>query len=425
MNNDYTLDTNAIFRNPYILDTFKDCNVYIPNVVLEEVDKYKNDIDLKKPSRIFSNFVDRLHDTNYVTENNVTVHFPIISMDEDLRYLGGFSNDNAIIHIAKVFKTVLISGDTNVRIKARKYALIEAHGVTSDFTNDNSDEIYKGYIEHYLADRLVDSLCKLGMISVSHFEDVQLYPHMFIIAKRFSGRSGDALAKVNADCTSIVFLQPLNSSYSYGIKAKNVEQTMALHLLIDEEIPLVTLSGIAGTGKTLLALAVGLMATRTHISGYKHLTLTTPVIEMGKSLGALPGDKEEKLAPYMDSFYDAMEVIFGGKDSMDYELQMKENLNMDAMNYLRGRSLPGRYFIGDEIQNTTKLEVKTLVTRMAIGSKIVLMGDPHQIDAHNLTQYNNGLVHVIDKFKNQPLGGHITLSDGVRSPLASIAADIL
>jgi PhoH-like ATPase len=248
---------------------------------------------------------------------------------------------------------------------------------------------------------------------------------MFVIA---AGKSDilRVIAKVNATCTCLEVVCTIDNVY--GVSPKNLEQLMAMHLLLDPEIPLVTFIGKAGTGKTLISTAAGLMQVEDKESLYDKLTLTKPICDMGKDIGALPGDEEAKLAPYLESYMDALEFIFGGEDEMNNVLgYMKDNntFKMAGLNFIRGRSLPGQFFIVDEVQNQTKHEGKSTVTRMGLNSKIVLMGDPNQIDRKGLDPLNNALVHIMDKFKNEPLAGHITLSEGVRSPLADRAADIL
>jgi PhoH-like ATPase len=420
--NRYTLDTNVIMRDPYILDSFHDSFIYIPNVVLQELDNHKNDRDLGRGIRIFSRILDGLHENNYITDKNNQVFF--IDTDDNLDYLGGKTNDNIIIHIANITKSVLITEDVLMRIKARNLADIEADGVTQNESKNNSDDNYQGYLEVYLEDSIIDLLYSKKYLDIRYIQDVKLYPNMFLVINRFSGSSGSVLAKVDKDCKSIEAISEINNVYS--INPKNVQQLMALHLLLDNEIPLVTLSGKAGTGKTLLALASALALNQDGGLYENGITCTTPTVDMGEELGFLPGNKDEKLAPYVQSYFDALEFIYGGKEQLANAMNSEQtDIQIDALNYIRGRSLPNQFFIVDEAQNLTKHEVKTIITRMGENSKIVLMGDPQQIDAKYLNEFNNGLSHVIDKFKDFGIAGHITLKKGERSPLADIAADIL
>jgi PhoH-like ATPase len=201
---------------------------------------------------------------------------------------------------------------------------------------------------------------------------------------------------------------------------------MAIELLLNKNIPLVTLIGKAGTGKTLLALASGLMQTE-DLREYKKLLVARPIVPVGKDLGFLPGEKQEKLRPWMQPIYDNLEYLFNTKKpgELDAILAGMGSIEVEALTYIRGRSLPKQYIIIDEAQNLTKHEVKTILTRVGEGSKIVLMGDPEQIDHPYLDAYNNGLTYVVEKFKDQTISGHIKLMKGERSGLARLAADLL
>lgn len=417
-------DTNIILHDPHYINKIANSEIIIPSVVFEEIDKYKNDRELGMAVRIFSRFIDKIHLNNYFNDSNSKIRFVNdVFSDAQLQYLGGVSNDNIIIQTAKWYNAKLLSNDTLVRIKARNIANIEVAGLTSDESNSDLDEYYKGYLEHYLPDELVDTLYDLKFLSIKYLEEINIHPHMFIIIKRFSGKSGSLIAKVNNNCTCIEMVEKIDNVW--GIKPENVQQLMGMHLLLDNEIPLVSFIGAAGTGKTLLSMACGLHLTQDY-QAYEKLVCTKPIIDMGKELGTLPGDKEEKLGPYVDSYYDALEFLFGDRTRMLDALNgMQDNFEIDALNYIRGRSLPGRYFIVDEAQNLSKHEIKTIITRMGKGSKIVLMGDPNQVDNKFLDSQNNGLIHVVEAFKEQGLGGHVTFEKGLRSDLASVAADIL
>lgn len=427
----YLLDTNVIFNDPYVLNKFENCNIYIPGVVLEELDKHKNNEDLFMQVRIFSHVLDKLYTANNVTEKGCKVIFTVDTFeDADLNYLGGRNNDNVIVHTAKVLNDIeavtLLSNDMAVRNKARNLSHIEASGMTQELTDNTSQEFYKGYFELFLEDDVINNLYQNNYIPVQYLLDAPkelIKPHAFVILKRYSG-SGDVIAKIDGRGLSVETIQPLLDVY--GIKPKNAQQIMALHLLLDDDIPLVTLTGKAGSGKTLITLAAALMLVHERDSFYKRITCATPTVDMGKGIGFLPGDKEEKLGPYVQSFYDALEYIFGGTDGLNNALGgMQDEFQIDAINYIRGRSLPNQFFILDEAQNTTKHEIKTIITRMGEKSKIVIMGDPSQIDVPYLDKYNNGLTYAIEKFKDKHLAGHVELVKGERSPLADMAADIL
>jgi PhoH-like ATPase len=201
---------------------------------------------------------------------------------------------------------------------------------------------------------------------------------------------------------------------------------MALELLLNDEIPLVTLTGKAGTGKTLLALAAGLMKIEDEHK-YKKMLIARPVVPMGKDIGYLPGEKNEKLRPWMQPIFDNLEFLFDTKKTGDIEkiLAGMGSIEVEALTYIRGRSIPGQFIIIDEAQNLSRHEVKTIVSRVGEGSKIILVGDPDQIDHPYLDASSNGLTYVVERFKNEAISGHITLERGERSNLAQLAADLL
>ena len=212
----------------------------------------------------------------------------------------------------------------------------------------------------------------------------------------------------------------------WGITARNAQQRMALELLLSDDIPLVTLTGRAGTGKTLLALAAALHKVEDE-RRYKKLLIARPIVPMGKDIGYLPGEKDEKLRPWMQPIYDNLEYLFNAKKSGDLDkiLMGLGSIQVEALTYIRGRSIPGQYIIIDEAQNLSRHEVKTIVTRVGEGSKIVLIGDPEQIDHPYLDSVSNGLTLIVEKFKSESISGHVTLEKGERSKLAQLAAERL
>lgn len=262
-------------------------------------------------------------------------------------------------------------------------------------------------------------------MAVSEIGKDILRPHEFVVLKDILGGSASAVGK--ADETGKVirpFLTELDQVW--GIKPRNVEQKMALELLLRQDIPLVTLTGKAGTGKTLLSLAAGLLQTE-DLGRYNKLLVARPVVPVGKDIGFLPGEKEEKLRPWMQPVYDNLEFLFNTKKpgEIDQILAGMGSIQVEALTYIRGRSIPDQFIIIDEAQNLTKHEVKTILTRVGEGSKIVLMGDPAQIDHPYLDELNNGLAYVVETFKSQRESGHVKLEKGERSGLAQLAADLL
>ena len=224
-----------------------------------------------------------------------------------------------------------------------------------------------------------------------------------------------------------------NNEGVWGVFPRNIEQTFALEALLDDTIQLVTISGAAGTGKTLLAIAAGLVKT-TDEDVYNKLLVSWPIFPLGRDIGYLPGDMEDKLNPWMQPIYDNLELLLGGSminrgkrimGKSYQELIHQGMLAVEPLTYIRGRSIPNQYFVVDESQNLTPHEIKTILTRAGEGTKIVLTGDPYQIDNPYLDSQNNGLTYVIERFKGDVLSTHITLKKGERSELATKAASLL
>lgn len=420
----YVVDTNIIFRNPFFYNTLRDALIIIPSIVLQELDNHKTDGELGLSSRSFTRFLDKIYKNQYrVDELNIQflldyrVHNP-----EVIELLGGDIPDNRIIETANFFRglnpdLILLSNDGGVRNKARGMGLV-AEEFTSDLVLDESNGIYPGYKDIIQSGDNIDLLYSDGFLMISDQLKEYIFPHMFFkITDSYSTKS--AIGKVNADMTKVELVNPKLLPI-WGISSKNSGQRMALQLLLDPEIELVTLTGKAGTGKTILALAAGLVLSNDE-DFYKNILLTKPVVPMGKDIGYLPGNKEEKLSPWMASYQDNVDFLLDGKTTDMEQLKLK----IEALTYLRGRSLPQQYFIIDEAQNLNKHEVKTIITRAGEGTKIILMGDPNQIDAPYLDSINNGLSYVINKFRNSVRSGHVHLDKSVRSPLAEEAANIL
>jgi PhoH-like ATPase len=251
------------------------------------------------------------------------------------------------------------------------------------------------------------------------------YPNQFVIMKNALGGSASAIGTVDKTGKKVKRLV-FDHDHIWGIRPRNVQQTMAMEMLLRNDMPLVTLIGKAGTGKTLLALAAGLMQTE-DLGTYKKLLVARPIVPVGKDIGYLPGEKQEKLRPWMQPIYDNLEYLFNAKKpgELDAILAGMGSIEVEALTYIRGRSIPEQFIIIDEAQNLTKHEVKTILTRVGEKSKIVLMGDPEQIDHPYLDEYNNGLTYVVEKFKDQQIAGHVRLVKGERSGLAQLAADLL
>ncbi|XJZ28364.1 PhoH family protein [Bacillota bacterium Lsc_1132] len=438
----YVLDTNVLLQDPYSIFSFEDNEVIIPAVVLEEVDSKKRYMDeIGSNARHVSRMIDNLRASGKLhekisLENGGTLRIELNhrSFHELQDIFVEKTNDNRILAVAKNLfleeqtkengkKVVLVSKDALVRVKA------DALGLNAeDFLSDRVvevDHIYTGFLEVYVPIELLNRFYEKGELLLSEIGNHPFYPNQFLLIKDALGSSSSAVGMVDKAAMKVKKLA-LNQEHVWGIHPRNVQQTMAIELLLRKDISLVTLIGKAGTGKTLLALASGLMQTE-DLHDFKKLLVARPIVPVGKDLGFLPGEKQEKLRPWMQPIYDNLEFLFNTKKpgELDAILAGMGSIEVEALTYIRGRSLPEQFIIVDEAQNLTKHEVKTILTRVGEGSKIVLMGDPEQIDHPYLDAYNNGLTYVVEKFKDQAISGHVKLLKGERSGLARLAAELL
>ncbi|MFK7693410.1 PhoH family protein [Paenibacillus sp. HJGM_3] len=439
----YVLDTNVLLQDPNAIFAFEDNEVIIPAIVLEEIDSKKRNADeIGRNARYVSRLLDglrakgRLYDgIELDSGGRLKVELNHRSFMKMQEVFGEITSDNRILAVALNYHVeeqhkdsprpvTLVSKDTLVRIKADVLGLNAEDYLTDRIVTLN--EMYPGYLTLHVHPGIIDTFYNARFLPVSSLNlSYELHPHEFVIMKDELGTSKSALLKVSADKKK---LEPLYLSNEpiWGIGARNVQQRMALELLLNDDIPLVTLTGKAGTGKTLLTLAAGLMKIEDEHK-YKKLLIARPVVPMGKDIGYLPGEKDEKLRPWMQPIYDNLEFLFDTKKPGDIEkiLAGMGSIQVEALTYIRGRSIPGQFIIIDEAQNLSKHEVKTIVSRVGEGSKIVLVGDPEQIDHPYLDSSSNGLTYVVERFKNQALSGHINLERGERSHLAQLAADLL
>ncbi|MEC0369927.1 PhoH family protein [Paenibacillus chibensis] len=439
----FVLDTNVLLHDPGAIYAFDEHEVVIPAVVLEEIDSKKRNADeIGRNARTVSRLLDQLREQGHL-HSGVTLHHGG-SLKVELNHrsflkvqemFGEISNDNRILAVALNYhmeesektdaaQVVLVSKDVLVRIKADVLGLN-----TQDYLSDRTvelGELYSGNLKLKVHPSMIDEFYSYRFLPVKPLQlSYPLNPHEFVILKDEMGSTKSALLKVNAEGSKLEPLY-LSNDAVWGICARNAQQRMALELLLNDDIPLVTITGKAGTGKTLLALAAGLLKVEDEHK-YKKLLIARPVVPMGKDIGYLPGEKEEKLRPWMQPIYDNLEFLFDTKKSGDIDkiLMGLGSIQVEALTYIRGRSIPGQFIIVDEAQNLSRHEVKTIVSRVGEGSKIILMGDPEQIDHPYLDASSNGLTYIVEKFKQEGISGHITLEKGERSKLAQLAADLL
>jgi len=438
----YVLDTNVLLQDPYSIFSFDENEVVIPAVVLEEVDSKKRYMDeIGRNARQVSKLIDGFREIGKLHEKIPLHNGGVLRIELNHRSFHELqeifvekTNDNRILAVARNLAleeqtkengrtVILVSKDTLVRVKA------DAIGLTAqDFLNDRvveMDHIYSGFMELFVPKEALNTFYEKGSLPLSAITTKLLYPNQFVLLKDALGGSSSAIGIVDKSVTLVKKLI-FDQEHIWGIKPRNVQQTMAMEILLRSDLPLVTLIGKAGTGKTLLALAAGLMQTE-DLGQYKKLLVARPIVPVGKDIGYLPGEKEEKLRPWMQPIFDNLEYLFNTKKpgELDAILAGMSSIEVEALTYIRGRSIPDQFIIIDEAQNLTKHEVKTILTRVGDRSKIVLMGDPEQIDHPYLDEYNNGLTYIVEKFKDQTIAGHIKLVKGERSGLAQLAANIL
>lgn len=437
MKKTFVVDTNVILHSHQSLFSFKEHDVVIPLGVIEELDRFKGFNDERgREARQASRELDRLRAKGTLAKG---VPLPgggtlqiVIDSDEDIPLGFGLDShkvDNRILACAVAIQrqgrhVVLISKDINCRIKA------DALGInTEDFETNkvDVDELYTGWRELILpASRIETFLREEG---VDYPED-GLLKNEFLLLKAEENENKTTLAKFDGEKKKLLPLFHLNAR-PWGVEALNLQQKFAIELLLCNEIQLVTLVGRAGTGKTLLALACGLQKTiDEHL--YRKLLVSRPIMPLGKDIGYLPGSKDEKLSHWMQPIFDNLEFVmdrlYKNSDDVDKKIRFlieSQKVQIEAITYIRGRSIPKQYLIVDEAQNLTPHEVKTIISRAGEGTKVVLTGDPYQIDNPYLDSASNGLNFVIEKFKDQSLFGHIILNKSERSSLSALASRLL
>ena len=431
----YVLDTNVLLHDARAFYAFADNNVIIPIYVIEEIDTFKKDqSELGRNARQVARLLDQYRNEGGLSqaqamESGGTVRValsknPIKNPSYDSR-----SMDQRILEIALEVRdadlqtpTILVTKDVNMRIRGDALGL---H--TADFEPEriSIDELYPGNRELIVPPGTIEQYYADGSVLV---DAPGLHANEFLTLKDETGGKS-ALTRWDGDAGKAVPVKKLREGV-WGIKPRNREQHFALDLLLDDAVKLVTLVGKAGTGKTLLAIAAGLQKV-TEEQVFSKLLVSRPIFPLGRDIGYLPGDIEEKLNPWMQPIYDNLELLLGlnktdKQDGRSYaELVDLGFVEIEPLTYIRGRSLPNVYMIVDEAQNLTPHEVKTIITRAGEGTKIILTGDPYQIDHPYLDSSNNGLTTVAERFKEEAIAGHVILTKGERSPLAELATQIL
>ncbi len=437
----YILDTNVLLHDPGALYAFDDNHVIIPIYVIEEIDTFKRDMsELGRNARQLARMLDEHRNSGSLSEevplrNGGTVRValgkrPILSGDRD----GSHLMDSLILEVALEVReanpdvpTILVTKDVNMRIRGDALGLDTAD---YDAERIQVDEMYTGHREIELEGDAIDHFYEKGALPLAdNYDGDKIIPNAYLLLRDGNDASHTALARYDEKSGDVVPIRKLRDGV-WGIRPRNKEQHYALDLLLNEDIRLVSLVGKAGTGKTLLALAAGLQ-TVVEEQKFQKLLVSRPIFPLGKDIGFLPGDIEEKLNPWMQPIYDNIELLLGLSKSERKEGRSHTELlemgfvEIEPLTYIRGRSLPNVFMIVDEAQNLTPHELKTIITRAGEGTKIVLTGDPYQIDNPYIDTSSNGMTTVVERFKGHAITGHITLAKGERSELAELATQVL
>ena len=426
----YLLDTNTLLHDPDAIHVFEDNDVYILVSVLEELDKFKNEPgQLGANARRVARELDDLRERGTLS-NGVEMkeggRLFVVPFKKNGLDLNFDKVDNQLLSSALKLThdtnrpTIFVTKDINLRVRA------DGYGITAqDYLFDKTDDRDYGLLKAHVPKETVDALYKHGMVDVPEVAGMWTNRCMLLIDNTDPKHTAPAVC---IDEHRVKVLP--TSQFAMGIQPRNLEQQFAMYALLNDEIKAVTLRGKAGTGKTVLAIACGVQrANRAVDEYYNGVVVTRPVVPIGNDIGYLPGDVDEKMAPWMGAIWDAMGVV---KDrdqrSGNSELAHRwdeENMSILPLVYVRGRSVNNSYIIVDEAQNLTPHEVKTLATRVSMGAKIIFTGDVAQIDNPYLDQNSNGLSHLIMKLAGEKLFMHVDLVKGERSPFAEIAAKLL
>jgi len=393
----YLLDTNVLIHSPKSMLQFEENEVIICSEVVRELDKLKKE-------KYNAREVFRLLENTNLEENNIKVETP--STD-------GYNNDYMdirIINKAKGYGSVLVTKDRMIRVLAS-----EENVQVEDYHNDNVDKVYNGYRTVNVSQKFIDALYNDKVIETNddHIENEYI---------NFKASNSSALTRYNQS-----ELQLVENQYVHGINGKNREQIYALDALMNKDIELVTITGAAGTGKTIISLASALEQT-VEIGKYNKVSVARPIAIMGDNeIGFLPGDKDEKLDLFMQPIFDSIETLYKDSNPRDVVFEYKERnlFNVESIGHIRGRSMDNQFVIVDEAQNLTPHELTTILTRIGKSTKMILTGDLNQIDKPYLDKKSNGLAYVIDKFKGEDNFAQIHLKKSERSRLAEQAVNLL
>ncbi|SPE55673.1 conserved hypothetical protein [Verrucomicrobia bacterium] len=439
MKKNYILDTNVLLHDPNSLLSFQEHNVLLPIEVIEEIDRFKRESsELGQNARSVSRMLDGFRGAGHLNEGvslpnggqlRILFQNGLPAGKKGPALFNLDSVDNRILSLAFAVQksqpksaAILVSKDINLRIKADALGLL-----AEDYESDRVliKDLYTGMMEMTVSGEKMAAFRANGELELNGGR--QYFPNEYCTLAEETNPKRTALTKVDLTSTKLVPIIDCREGV-WGIKPRNREQHFGFDALLDDRVKLVTLMGKAGTGKTLLAMAAGLKRTVMDRE-FRRLVVARPTISMGKELGFLPGSLEEKLAPWMQPIHDALEMLgdlnMGHEHRRSGDLMRSGSIVVEALSYIRGRSIANQFMIIDEAQNLTPLEAKTIITRVGNGTKIIFTGDPYQIDNPYVDSSSNGFNYIVSRFKGEAVSAHIEFQKGERSELAELAANIL
>jgi PhoH-like ATPase len=431
----YILDTSVYLTDANAFTAYRNNDIIIPFKVLEEVDKHK-----KRQDSVGSNARKTIRTLDSIRERGSLYKGVRIAKGKGIVTVKGAESnlldtsiaDNEIITVAleekqrnEQRKVILVSRDINMRVKCDALNLLTEDYIINQVVKD-TDHLYTGFKMHLVDDQIIDQFYNGEKIYLDK-EDVALQPNHFLMLVSNSNEKKTALARFYNYSKP---LKRINGEHKHGVwnvRARNKEQSFALDLLMDPDVQVVTLVGKAGSGKTLLSIAAGLAQAVEEIKDttYKRLIVSRPIQPLGKDIGYLPGTMEEKMAPWLSPIQDNLRYLMGNDKETLRMYTSQGIIEIEALTYIRGRSIADAFIIIDEAQNLTAHELKTIITRVGENTKVVLTGDIDQIDNAYVDETSNGLAYAVEKFKSHDISGHITLVKGERSKVATLAAKIL
>jgi len=441
MKKTFIIDTNVLLHDINCLQAFEDNDIIIPMAVIEELDAFKTEGDTRgKNARMASRTLDEMRKLGHLNEGVPLPKGGMLKIELDKpnslpTSLAFNKADNALLNIAYTLSkkegsykkntppVIVVTKDINMRLKAEALGL-----AAQDYNKDkvNVDELYTGVAELEVSSEEIDAFYHNKQLKM---DETRFFANQFVILKTVDGSKKSAIGRIANSGEFVLRPLPNQEPIAWGIKPLNKEQRFAMELLLDDSLDIVTLVGTAGTGKTLITLATGLQRTMDE-NAYRRMVVCRSIVPVGRDLGFLPGSKEEKLEAWMGAIYDNLAFLSDRKNPDEGEekahyLLDSGKIEIASVTHMRGRSLPGQYMIVDDAQNLTPHEMKTILTRAGEGTKVVITGDPYQIDTPYLDVSSNGLTYLVDRLKGQKNYGHITFTKTERSRLADLASRLL